>query len=156
MLHALLYIVSRKTRQRSAKQNLPAEPLPIIVSEIVREIIPNQISGREKWSVNFLCAFAPIGINAPTFFKILLLWPWFKKEVEAYSIIPWTFFGVAIVSLLLGIAATVLSSRKIVGFFKNIHKWPLDYAAKEFVTDSIYIGRLKRSTLVDLQTARRT
>ncbi|MBB2169658.1 hypothetical protein HLH36_15095 [Gluconacetobacter aggeris] len=156
MLQSLLHILSKITRQTSVKESPAAEPLPIIIGEIVRNTMPDRRSEREKRIGNFLLVFVFFGLYAPILFSFLLLWPWFRKESEEYLIIPWTIFGVTIVSLLFGLVCAFVSLRTIVGIFRDVHKWPLLYAEEEFKADRIYIERLRRSTLADLQTARRT
>ncbi|WP_141654818.1 hypothetical protein [Komagataeibacter intermedius] len=137
-------------------EDLLSEPLAIIIGEVVRETMPDRRSNREKWIIKFLCIFVPFGLNVPILFKLLLFSPWFKKESETYPIIPLTFFVVSIVSLLLCVVGIFFSLKMILGIFRDVHKWPLHYAEKEFEADRSYIIRLKRSALVDLQTARRT
>ncbi|MGO2959656.1 MAG: hypothetical protein ACTIDN_11580 [Acetobacter sp.] len=156
MLCYLLGWISNNTQQPSIDQSLPAEPLPVIMRDIVRETIPDGISARKKRVANILSVFVPIGLNAPVIFNLLLLWPWFQNISKIYPVISWIFFATAIISLLLGMIVVILSIKLIVSFFQDVHKWPLYYAEKELVADRIYIARLKRNKLADLQTARRT
>ncbi|KDU95155.1 hypothetical protein CFR78_14135 [Komagataeibacter rhaeticus] len=155
MLHSLLHIVSRKTRQTLAEESFLAEPLPIIISEIVRETAPDRRSKREKQIANFLCIFIPIGLISIILFSILLL-SFIKKESATYSIILFIVLGAEISTIPLLVVIFFLALKDIVGFFRDVHEWPLLYAQKELDADRTYIERLKRSTLADLQTARRT
>lgn len=156
MLCSLLGWVSNNKQQLSIEQSLSAEPLPFIMRDIVRETIPDGMSARKKRAANILSIFVPIGLNAPVIFNLLLLWPWFQNVAKIYPVISWIFFATTIVSLLLGMIVAFLSVRLIVSFFQDVHKWPLHFAEKELAADRIYIERLKRSKLADLQTARRT